>query len=215
MTDTPRPAQPIRLYTYPLSGHAHRVELFLSLLGLPFEKTDVDLTRGAHKTPEFLAMNLFAQVPVIQDGEVTLADSNAILTYLALRYDASGRWLPRDPLGAAQVQRWLSVAAGPLVNGPARARTNVLFGRPRDPACEDAAKTLFARMDTQLATHAFIAADQPTIADIALYSYTSHAPEGGVSLQPYANVRAWLARIEALPGFVGMVRRPTADPVAA
>jgi len=215
MATTAHPSQPIRLYRYALSGHAHRAELFLSLLGLPFETIDVDLVRGEQKTPEFLAMNPFGQVPVIQDGDVTLADSNAILTYLALRYDPGGRWLPRDPLGAAQVQRWLSVAAGPLVNGPGNARVNVLFRRPQDTRCGEIAATLFTRMDAQLATHQFLAAATPTIADVALYTYTSHAPEGGVSLAPYPHLRAWLARIEALPGFVGMLRQPAVEPAAA
>lgn len=197
----------IHLYQFPLSGHAHRVKLFLSLLRLPFEETLVDLTKGAHKRPEFLALNPFGQVPVIQDGDVTLADSNAILTYLALRYDESGRWLPRDPVGAAKVQRWLSVAAGPLVNGPGDARVNVLFGRPQDERCAQIAAQLFQRLDAHLATSPYLAAEHPTIADIALYTYTSHAPEGGVSLEPYPQLRAWLARIEALPGYVSMPRQ--------
>lgn len=207
---SPRPTQPIRLFSFHLSGHAHRAELFLSLLGLPFEKTEVDLMRGEQKSPEFLAMNAFGQVPVIQDGDVTLADSNAILTYLAIKYDPSRRWLPQDALGAAQVQRWLSLAAGSLVNGPARARAIVLFKAPADPRCADVARLLFEKVDAHLATHAFLAAEHPTIADIAHYSYTSHAPEGGISLEPYANIRAWLERIEALPGFVGLVRQPLA-----
>src|SRR6185295_3340487 len=94
-TTMTRPSQPIRLYSFFLSGHAHRVELFLSLLGLPFEKREIDLAKGEQQTPEFTALNPWRQVPVIQDGDVTLADSNAILTYLALRYDADGAWLPR------------------------------------------------------------------------------------------------------------------------
>lgn len=196
----------IRLYHHPLSGHAHRVKLFLSLLGLPFEETLVDLTRGEHKRPEFLALNPFGQVPVIQDSDLTLADSNAILTYLALRYDDSGRWLPRDPLGAAQVQRWLSLAAGPLVNGPGNARVNVLFGRPHDERCGEIAAQLFQRLEDHLTTAAYLAAPHPTIADLALYTYTAHAPEGGVSLAPYPQLRAWLARIETLPGYVPMAR---------
>jgi glutathione S-transferase len=205
-TKTTSSPMTIRLYHHPLSGHAHRVKLMLSLLQLPFEEVLVDLTRGEHKRPEFLSLNPFGQVPVIQDGELTLADSNAILTYLALRYDKSGRWLPRDPIGAAQVQRWLSLAAGPLVNGPGNARINVLFGRPQDARCAEIAQQLFQRLDDHLATTAYLAAPHPTIADLSLYTYTSHAPEGGVSLDPYAHLRAWLARIEALPGYVSMVR---------
>jgi glutathione S-transferase len=198
----------IRLYHHPISGHAHRVRLFLSLLGLPFELVEVNLLKGEHKRPEYLAMNPFGQVPVIQDGALTLADSNAILTYLALRYDTSGQWLPRDPVGAALVQRWLSQAAGSLVNGPGNARVNVLFQRPQDPRCGEIAANLFHRLDEHLATQPYLVGEQPTIADIAMHTYTAHAPEGGVSLQPFANLRAWLRRIEALPGFVGMARNP-------
>jgi glutathione S-transferase len=205
----------IRLHRVPLSGHAHRVELMLSLLGLPFESVEVDLAGGAHKTPAFLAMNPFGQVPVIEDGEATLADSNAILVYLATRYDTSGRWLPRDPLGAAAVQRWLSVAAGELVNGPGLARVEVLFKRPRDPQRHRLAARLFEVMEAHLAQQEWLAGTAPTIADIALYTYTAHAPEGGVSLQPYPRLRRWLARIEALPGFVGMRRSPDAPPLSA
>ncbi len=73
----------IRLYRSALSGHCHRVELFLSLLGLPHEPIDVNLAAREHKTPEFLALNPFGQIPVLQDGALTLADSNAILLYLA------------------------------------------------------------------------------------------------------------------------------------
>jgi len=210
MTDTPKPARPIRLHSFYISGHAHRAELFLSLLGLPFVKTEIDLVRGANKTPEFLALNPLGQVPVIQDGDVTLFDSNAILVYLALRYDPAGRWLPRDPLGAAHVQQWLSLAAGQLASGPARARANALFKRPAEPRCADIAAILFKRMESHLATQDFLAAATPTIADVALYSYTAHAPEGDLSLEPYPKLRAWLARVEALPGFVDVPREPAA-----
>ena len=202
----PRPTAPIRVYHHPLSGPAHRVRLFLSLLALPFEAIEIDITKGEQKRPEFLSLNAFGEVPVIQDGGVTIADSNAILTYLAIRYDESGRWLPRDAVGAAQVQRWLSVAAGPLVNGPGDARVNVLFGRPQNTRCGEIATALFKRMDEHLAAESYLAGAHATIADVALYTYTAHAPEGGVSLQPYAQLRAWLRRIEALPNFIGMVR---------
>jgi len=191
-----------------LSGHAHRVELFLSLLGLPYEVVEVDLRAGAHKRPEFLRMNCFGQVPVIEDGDVTLGDSNAILVYLEGRY-APGQWLPRDPEGAAQVQRWLSVAAGQLAFGAAVARVIVLFKRADDPSAAIArANALLQVMDSELAGRPFLAGKEPTLADIVNYTYTAHAPEGNVSLDPYPNVRAWLARIEALPGFVPMMKSP-------
>lgn len=207
---TTPPRTPVKLYRMALSGHCHRVEMFLSLLGLPCELIEVDLRAGAHKAPDFVARNPFGQVPLIEDGEVTLADSNAILVYLEGRY-APGQWLPREPLAAAQVQRWLSVAAGPLAFGAAAARVIQLFKRPEDPAdAIDRANSLFKVMEQELSVRAFLAGDRPTLADIANYSYAARAPEGKVSLQPYPALRAWLARVEALPGFVPMVQSPVA-----
>ena len=199
----------IVLYRFALSGHAHRVELLASLLGLRVRLVDVDLVAGAQKRPEFLRKNPFGQVPVIEDGDVTLADSNAILVYLAGRYDESGTWYPRDPLAAARVQLWLSVAAGPLAAGPATARLVKVFGFALDHGRAAAvAEQLFRVLDEELAKRPFLAGSTPTIADVAIYSYTAHAPEGGVSLEPYARIRGWLARVESLPGFVPMQRSP-------
>jgi glutathione S-transferase len=200
--------KPIRLHRFALSGHAHRAQLMLSLLGLPVELVDVDLPGREQKSPGFLALNAFGQVPVIEDGEATVADSNAILVYLALTHDPQRRWLPADARAQAEVQRWLSVAAGQLASGPAAARVAVLFKRPHDPRCVDIARLLFDVMEGHLASRAWLAAAHPTIADVAMYTYTSHAPEGGIALDSWPHLRAWLARVEALPGFVGMKRSP-------
>jgi glutathione S-transferase len=197
---------PIRLYRHALSGHAHRVQLMLSLLDLPAEVIDVDLAAGEHKSPAFLERNALGQVPVIEDGEFCLADSNAILVYLALRYDPQRRWLPADPCGQATVQRWLGVAAGPLASGPAAARVAHVFKRPPNPQAAVTARNLFAVMEAHLAGRDWLAAEHPTLADVAMYSYTAHAPEGGIPLEPWPRLRAWLQRIEALPGFVAMQR---------
>ncbi len=199
-----KPAAPLRLHRHPLSGHAHRVQLFLSLLDLPFEMIDVDLMKGAHKQPDFLAMNPFGQVPVLEDGDTVVYDSNAILVYLATRYD-DGNWLPRDAAGAAKVQQWLSLAAGQIASGPATARLVTLFRAPLDhERAKTIAHNLLAVLDAELAGRRFAIGERPTIADVAAYSYIAHAPEGDVSLEPYANVRAWLGRVAELPGFVPM-----------
>ncbi|KPU91884.1 glutathione S-transferase [Variovorax paradoxus] len=212
MTAPRQPARPIKLYGTPVSGHVHRVRLFLTLLDLPFEAIDIDMRARANRAPDFLARNAFGQVPVIEDGELTLADSNAILVYLNERYAPDpGRWMPRDAYGAAQVQRWFSVAAGQLAFGPAAARVYALFGRPDDPSeVRKRAHALFEVMEQHLAAQPFLAGESVTLADIANYAYVAHAPEGGVPLDAYANVRRWLARVEALPGFVAMVRSPVA-----
>ena len=179
----------------------------LSLLGLPSEFILVDLKQGAHKTPEFLAtLNSFGQVPAIDDNGTILADSNAILVYLANRY-GDGQWLPSDPVGQARVQRWLSAAAGQLHAGPASARLAVVFGADVDTVTAiSRSHALLALVEQQLSETRFLAGEQPSIADIAFYTYVAHAPEGNVSLADYPQVRAWLASIEALPGFVGMPR---------
>lgn len=194
----------IRLYRHPLSGHSHRAQLLLALIGLETELIDVDLKNGAHKQAGFLRLNSFGQVPVLDDDGLVVADSNAILVYIAKKY-GGGEWLPDDPEGAARVQRWLSVAAGQIASGPAAARLVTVFGASHD------ADQLIARshallnvIDGELQEREFLAGDRPTVADVAAYSYIAHAPEGNVALDAYANVIVWLARIEQLPGFVAM-----------
>jgi glutathione S-transferase len=198
------PAAALRLYRFPLSGHAHRAELMLSLLGLPVELVEVDLRKGAHKQPEFLKLNPFGQVPVLDDNGTVVADSNAILVYLARRYGGRA-WLPADPAGEAAVQRWLSVAAGQIAFGPAAARLITVFGaRHNAEEVIGRAHALLKTMDPLLARTPFLVGETPTIADVAGYTYIAHAPEGNIALTEYPHVRAWLARIEALPGFVPM-----------
>ncbi len=198
MTDT------VRIYGYPLSGHSHRVELFAGLIGIDHEFVEVDLKAGEHKEQPFLDINPSGQVPAIQHGEVTLADSNAILVYLAKTFDAD--WLPEEPVAAAQVQRFLSLAAGELRYGPAVARVITVFGAPLDAErAKDIATWVFDRIEADLQGRQWLVGDRPTIADVAIYSYTAHAPEGNVSLAAYPEIRGWLARVEALPGFVPMV----------
>ncbi|WP_118135502.1 glutathione S-transferase [Oceanicella sp. SM1341] len=200
---------PVTLYRHPKSGHCHRVELMLSLLGRACRTVDLDMANGAHKAPDYLRISPLGQVPAIEDGEVTLADSNAIITYLAERYGDADAWRGADPVEKAEVQRWLSVAAGEIASGPCAARLVTLFGAGLDhEAAKTRAHALFAVMEGHLAGRDWLAAGRPTLADIAAYSYIAHAPEGGVSLAPYPGIRAWLARIEALPGFVGMARSP-------
>ncbi len=199
----------MKLFHHPLSGHSHRVRLFLSLLGLSHELIEVDLRSGAHKKPDFLALNPFGQVPVLDDSGVVIADSNAILVYLAKK---AGRndWLPDDPQGAAAVQRWLSVAAGELAYGVASARLVTVFGAKYNPEEVIArAHALLDKLEHHLAGRDWLVGAHPTIADVAIYSYVARAPEGNVALGGYPAVNAFLRRIEALPNFVPFVQTPS------
>ncbi|WP_011300843.1 glutathione S-transferase family protein [Cupriavidus necator] len=198
----------MQIYHHPLSGHSHRARLFLSLIDVHAEPVEVDLARRQHKSPEFLKLNPFGQVPVLVDGDTVVPDSNAIMVYLARKFGRTD-WLPEAPAAAAAVQRWLSVAAGDIAFGPAAARLITVFGAPLNREEVIArAHVVIKRVDDALEGREWIAAAQPTIADVALYSYIARAPEGFVDLAEYANVRRWLAAVEALPGFIEFRKSP-------
>lgn len=198
----------MKLYHYPLSGHAHRARLFLSLTGVKYDLIEVDLRAGEHKTPDFLKLNTFGQVPVLEDDDVIVPDSLAIIVYVARKFGLEA-WLPSEPAAAAAVQRWFSVAAGQLRYGPAAARLVTVFGAKYDVEQTLAtAHAILKLIDQELVGRDWIVGNHPTAADVALYSYISSAPEGNVDLLPYAEIKAWLQRIEALPGFVPFQKTP-------
>jgi len=195
----------LTLYRFTLSGHSHRAELFTSLLNLDVNMVDVALQNGAQKHAEFLEMNIFGQVPVLKNNDDVINDSNAILVYLAQKFDANRTWYPEDVTVQTQIQRWLSVAAGLVASGPAAARLVTVFGAQLDHKnAINIAHTLFKTMDAYLQNREYLVGIQPTIADIANFSYIAHAPEGGVSLEQYPNILRWLSNIRKLDGFIEM-----------
>lgn len=186
------------LYGSELSGHSHRVRLLLDTLDLPyvFEATPPETRRS----PGFLALNPLGQIPVLKDGDTILADSSAILVYLALAYDPARAWLPAEPAAAARVQRWLSIASGELCYGPAAARAIAQWQAPGERALAAAiSRRLLGFLEGHLKSRQWLAADHPTIADLANYAYLAHAPEGGIVLRGFPSVLAWIARVEKLP----------------
>jgi len=203
----------IKLYgDYP-SGNSYKAKLFLSFLGLDYEWVRVDLLKGEQKSPEFLALNPFGQLPVLVDDDVTLADAQAILVYLARRYGGD-RWLPLDPEALSRVVRWLSTAAGEVRQGPESARLYYLF-RATSINLERAnqkAAFILTQIDQHLASREWLEFGRPTIADIAVFPYVALAADGQISLDGYPHVLAWIDRMRHLPGFVGMngIEAPTA-----
>lgn len=196
----------MKLYYFPLSGHAHRAQLFLSLLGADCSLIEVDLPNGEHKSEAFLKLNPFGQVPVLEDEGQYISDSNAILVYLAKKFGKTD-WLPEDALQAARVQRWLSVAAGELLAGPGSARLITVFGAKLDPEITIArAHKILLLIEGNLHGQEWMVGATPTLADVALYSYIVGAPEGNVDLAAYPLIRQWLGRVEALDGFVPLPR---------
>lgn len=197
----------IQLYGTPLSGHCHRVRLLLNMLNLPFDS--VDAPASVRETAEFRQLSPMEQIPVLVDGDVVLTDSNAILVYLVKRYAPNSHWLPEDALQAAQVQQWLSKAAGEIRYGVASARMVAQFkaAESYDAAIAVSHKFL-PHLEQHLSQHEFLATDNVTLADLACSSYVKTAPEGGISLAKYPSIQRWLARVEALPGYQSQPELP-------
>ena len=196
----------ITLYGHEISGNSYKARLLLSLLNLEYEWVRVDLMKGEHKSPEYLAKNPFGQVPFLVDGESQLADAQAILVYLALQYGGE-QWLPLDALPLAQVIRWLSTAAGEVRQGPENARLYYLFGAGTNINIERAtqkAAFILTQLEQHLSTRSWLEFDHPTIADVAIYPYIALARDGKIDLDAYPNVLSWIQRIKQLPGYIPM-----------
>lgn len=191
-----------RLYDVELSGNCYKVRLFAALAGIPLEICPVDLAAGEHKTAQFLALNPWAQVPLLVDGDLVLRDSQAILVYLASRHQARD-WWPADAASQGRIVQWLSASAAEIQNGPASARLVEKFGYDlnRAEALRRSASIL-QLIDDHLTRNDWLELGRPTLADCAVFPYVAWAPEGGVRLEPFAAVRAWMERIRSLPGFI-------------
>jgi glutathione S-transferase len=194
----------LKLNDLELSGNCYKVRLFCAQLGLPLDLAPVDFLGGAHKKSPLIERNPFGQIPVLEDGGVTLRDSQAILVYLARKYGGE-HWLPMDAAGLAEVLSWVMVAENEIARGPADARLHDKFGVDLDAGlARQKAEHILGLLEAQLKKHPMLAFDRPTIADIACMPYVALSHEGGVSLEPYSAVRAWISRIKALPGFITM-----------
>jgi len=193
-----------KLYDLELSGNCYKVRLLCALLGLDLEVIPVDFMAGEHKTSPLIDLNPFGEIPVFEDGDVVLRDSQAILVYLARKHGGEV-WLPTDAAGMAEVVSWLMVAGNEIARGPNDARLHDKFGFPIDigKAREKSARIL-GILEAHLRTNTWLALDRPTIADIACMPYVALSHEGGVPLDAYPAIRTWIGRIKALPGFISM-----------
>ena len=198
----------LKLYDLDRSGNCFKIRLFLSILGLDYEKISVDATAGDLRSEEFLALNPNGLVPVLIDGDQVIFDSAAILAYLALSHGGEA-WFPQAPLRLARVIRWLTFEQADGRYGFARARAIALnlaspLARTGTLAESQAiATTGLETLERRLADNTWLGGDEtPTIADIACYPYTALIPDAGISLDPYAAIGRWMGRIEQLPGYV-------------
>ena len=195
----------MKLYLTDVSGNSYKVRVLASLLGVQYEKVYVDWHTREHKSPAFLALNPRGQVPVMEIEGRIFWDSTAHLVYLARKYGGE-RWLPTEPLDMAEVMQWMALAQNEINFGLQWARGVKLYNRRPERLADfqsDGRRGL-EMLERRLRDYEWLALDRTTVADIACYPYVKRAPEGDVSLEPYPSVRAWLARCEALPGWVAL-----------
>ena len=194
----------IKLYEVALSGNCHKVRMLLSMLGLPYESVVVNLAGGEQRTPGYLALNPFGQVPALVDGEVVLRDSQAILGSLASRYGGE-RWWPRQASRQAAIVGWLSTATNEIAAGPSRLRLHHKLGRPIDLAeAEEVTRKTLEIIDGTVTDHRWLDGPDPGIADLALYPYLALSPEGDVDLARYPSILRWMGEIRGLDGYISM-----------
>lgn len=194
----------IRLYDFELSGSCYKVRLLLSMLSVPYEKVPVDFINKEHKTDKFLKINPFGEIPVLEDGSMTLRDAQAILSYIARKYDKLGIWYPTDAQGTGRVNQWLSTGGNEIMNA-AGARLVKILNYPLSLGkLHEGAHRAFAIMDKHLSNRDWLELGHPTIADIACFPYTALAGEGGIDLSRYPNILAWIERFKEIPGFIPM-----------
>lgn len=194
----------MKLYDLELSGNCYKARLLAALLDIPIEIVPVDFLGGEHKSPEFLKLNAFGEIPVLADGDLILRDSHAILVYLARKAGAEA-WLPSEPADMATVVQWLATDSNEIFHGPNAARLHDKFGYDLDvDLARRRAHSVLALIDSHLANRDWLALERPTLADIGCFPYIALAPEGGVPLDGYAAIRGWIGRIKGLPGFVPM-----------
>jgi len=191
----------MKLYLTESSGNAYKVRVLASILKVPYDKVEVDWDGKEHKQPPFLKMNPRGQVPVMEiDGKV-LWDSTAHLIYIARKYGGD-TWFPSDPLQMAEVAQWLALAQNEIFFGLQWARgVKKGFKTGSLEEYQGYGKRGLDVLTWRLKDHSWLALERPTIADIACFPYVKRAPEGGIALDSYPAVKAWLARCEKLPGW--------------
>jgi len=197
----------MRVYGMSSSGNCHKVRMVLEALKLPYDWTETDTVRGDTRTARFLAMNPNGKAPVleIEPGNY-LPESNAIIFYLA---DGTPL-LPNDRLSRARVLQWLFFEQ--YSHEPYIAVARFLRKFHSDPTSQrtladskmNGGYRALEVMEQQLGRGPFFIGERYTIADIALYAYTHVAQDGGFDLERFPSVRAWLGRVQAQPGYVGM-----------
>lgn len=196
----------MKLYNTVISGNCYKIRLLLSFLNKSYEIINVDLRKKEQKTAVFLEINPLGQVPVLEDQDIYIHDSQAILCYLARQYDVEGQWFPQDAVEMVKVLEWLFFANQNIASSLAAARAFHLVNKPFvqiDHVTEQAHDAL-AIVNHHLTENEWLVGQKPTIADIACYPYIVMAPQGKIELDQYPHIQIWLKRFQQLPRFIAL-----------
>lgn len=194
----------MKLYMTEMSGNSFKVRVLAAMLGVDYENIRIDWEHREHKSPAFLEMNPRGQVPVMEIEGKIFWDSTAHLVYIARKFGGE-TWLPTGPLGMAEVMQWMAFAQNEVQFGLQWARGTTVYGRRPEsfPGYLQDGKRALDILEAHLGKgNDWLALGRPTLADIACYPYVKRAPEGDLPLDAYPQVRGWLARLEALPGWI-------------
>lgn len=200
--------EPLQLYDFLPSGNGYKIRLLLTQLGIPFERVEVNITKGETRSPEFLSKNPNGKIPVleIEPGKY-LSESNAIMVYLS----EGTEFLPYDRFLRAQVLQWLffeQYSHEPFI---ATSRYWISLGKAEEykDALEKKREGGYAAlslMEEHLKTHTFFVAERYTIADICLFAYTHVAHEGGFDLSRFPHIKAWIERVKGESRYISITQ---------
>ena len=200
----------IKLYDFELSGSCYKIRMLMNILGVKYESVNVDFVNKEHKTDKYVALNPFGEIPILDADGLILRDAQAIMVYLAKKYDKTNQWYPDDAESMGRINQWLSTGGGEVMNS-AGARLVKILNYPLDlEKLHAGANRVFKIMDAHLANREFLELGHPTIGDIACFPYTAMAGEGGIDLKPYPNILKWIERMKRIPGFIPMPGIPAA-----
>jgi glutathione S-transferase len=200
----------LTLHDYELDDDCYKVRLFLSLLQRPYVKIAVDAYPGGEQqSPRYLKLNPRGQLPILADGDLVLCEAEAILGYLARRYDDRNVWLPPEAVSFGQVLQWLAFANGPLKAASAARRHSMLEEAGSDDSATRTARSAFRIMDDHMTKREFagcgwFAGSTATIADIALFPAIALSRDFGIDHDEFAALRRWMVGVRRLPGFITM-----------
>ncbi len=190
----------MKLYSFSPTPNNRKVEAFIKHFDLPVEIHFMPFKEHENRTASYLKMNPMGKAPVLEDGDFTLWESNAILCYLATLFPETN-CLPIDPRGRANVDRWLYWQAFHLIN-------TIVAVRNKEKDAQKDVDLHIGLLNAQLEGQEYVLADL-SLVDFALAPYLLGRHGQAIDYTNFPNVSAWLERCNVLRGIVATVFKPS------